>query len=83
MYKLRLKKFVNKAYNDSVPECMDSILLRCVNNPYGLRSRSKHQVTVSHFNTGYMKQSIHCRGSISWNRVIDVHIDSIKYKAFL
>ena len=83
MYKLRLKKFVNKAYNDSVPECMDSLLLRCVNNPYELRSRSKHHVTVSHFNTGYMKQSIHCRGSISWNRMIDVHTDSIKYKAFL
>ena len=70
MYKLRLKKFVNKAYNDSVPECMDSILLRRVDNPYGLKSRSKHHVTVSHFNTGYMKQSIHCRGSISWNRMI-------------
>lgn len=70
MFKLRLMKFVNKAYNDSVIECMDSILLRCVDNPYGLRSRSKHHVTASHFNTGYMKQSIHRRGSISWNKMI-------------
>lgn len=70
MFKLRLMKFVNKAYNDSVPECMGSILFRCVDNPYGLRSRSKHQVTASHLNTGYMKQSIHRRGSISWNRMI-------------
>ena len=36
---------------------MDSILPKCVDSPHVLRSRSKHHVTVSHFNTGYMKQS--------------------------
>ena len=36
---------------------MDSILPKCVDSPHGLRSRSKYHVTVSHFNTGYMKQS--------------------------
>ena len=36
---------------------MDSILPKCVDSLHDLRSRSKHHVTVSHFNTGYMKQS--------------------------
>ena len=74
--------FVYKACNNLFPECMDSILLKCFDSPYGLRSRSKHQVIVSHFNTDYMKQSIYRRGSILWNRMIDFYIDSKSTKHF-
>ena len=54
---------------------MDSILPKCVDSPHGLRSRSKHHVTVSHFNTGYMKQSTIIAVQFM-ERMIDFYIDS-------
>jgi hypothetical protein len=79
LYKVNLIKIMYKIYNSLAPQCMDDMALKC-HKTRNLRSKGKHKVTTPRFKTLYMKNSIHNRGSILWNRTSDLYESSPNLK---
>ena len=73
MYKVKIATLIYNIYNRTTPTCMENLIHRR-KTKYDLRNR--HKISVSRFETYYMKNSISHRGSIAWN-VLSPSVDNV------
>ena len=65
MYKFKLATLAYKIFHNHIPPSMGQILTKKISPLHHLRT--KNTVTVTRFNTNFMKDSIAFRASIVWN----------------
>ena len=64
-YKLAIFKCMHKAYNGRLPSTLTNCIAKKRNLSDSIRARDS--LLVPRFNTGFMKDSVACRGTVLWN----------------